>query len=222
MIPFAIIGTKIILKTRNEFGYLFLTWVTISPVLLSIPFSLQRRLVEGLWICLIVLSMIALEKSINPKIRRTGWIFIATFPTTIFLLIGGVLTALKTDKPVFRPLEEVRAFEYIADIINESGVVLSSFETGNALPAWAPVFVVIGHGPESADIRYNTPRIEAFYQIGTEDSNRNQLLEEFRVDYVFWGPAERRYGNWNPGNSDFLDLIYQHGDYQIYKVIQDR
>lgn len=219
MIPFVIVGINKILITKNEIGYLLVVWVIISPIMLLIPFSIQRRLAEGLWVVLVILCLAAYEKCKNPNFRRSYVIMIFNLPTTLFLLAGGLMVASRPQEPIFRPIDEVAAFEFLAERSGEHDVVLSAYETGNALPAWAPVFVVIGHGPESAGIKEIAPRVKAFYQEDTSDSTRISLLDEFDVDYVFWGPVERLYGDWDPGIVDFLELVFQQGDYQIYKVI---
>jgi uncharacterized membrane protein len=98
-------------------------------------------------------------------------------------------------------------------------VVLCAYDTGNALPAWAPVFVVIGHSTESVGIANITPRLIEFYQDDTKDTDRLALLDEFGVDFVFWGPAEREYGDWKPSTAGFLTLVYSRGVNEIYQVL---
>jgi hypothetical protein len=98
-------------------------------------------------------------------------------------------------------------------------VVLSSYDTGNALPAWASVYVVIGHGPESVNFAELDPRVRGFYQIETSDHSRQSLIQEFGVDYVFWGPKEKLLGEWNPDNAAYLHRVYQQGDYVLFEVI---
>ncbi len=219
ILPFVFIGIKSMVKEPSEYNYLLLSWMILASLFLLIPFSLQRRLVEGLWVALVISAFVAYEKIHNQKFRRSFWIFLLTLPTTVFLIIGGVFSVNNPQEPVFHPIDEVVVFEFLANESNSHAVVLCAYETGNVLPAWAPVFVVIGHGPESAGIKENAPRVEAFYQEQTSDNERMELLNEFDVDYVFWGPAERRYGDWEPSGVDYLALTYQQGDYQIYKVI---
>jgi hypothetical protein len=219
LIPFVILGIKAIINDRSEFGYLLVAWVMLLPIVLLIPLSLQRRLIEGLWVALVILSLVAYEKIQDRKFKRLYWVLLLVFPSTVFLIFGGVVTAINHHVPVFRRVDEVMAFEFLAAESDSHDVVLCSYETGNALPAWAPVFVIIGHGPESAGIKENAPRVAAFYQKQTAENDRLILLNEFAVDFVFWGPTERIYGNWEPGNADFLTLIFLQGDYQVYKVI---
>jgi uncharacterized membrane protein len=97
-------------------------------------------------------------------------------------------------------------------------VVLAGYDTGNALPAWAPVRVVIGHGPESVNLAELRPEVEAFYAGATPRAARMRLLREYKVGYVFWGPEERALGDWDPGAVDYLEPVYDQDGYGIWKV----
>jgi hypothetical protein len=119
---------------------------------------------------------------------------------------------------MFRPSDEVAAFRSLAELTDRNAVVLSSYESGNALPAWAPVFVVVGHGPESVGLTELKSRVEAFYRVDTPGSERIKLLRELDIDYVFWGPNEQALGGWDPTAADFLLPFYQAGDYWVFAV----
>jgi uncharacterized membrane protein len=140
------------------------------------------------------------------------------FPSTIFLLFGGFTTAVRPNEPAFRRAAEVATFEFLAQHATSGEVVLASYATSNALPAWAPLNVLIGHGPESANLRELMPRVERFYQPATADEERRNLLQEFNIRYVFRGPAEFRLGKWDMSQNDRLKLIYEENGYSIYKV----
>ena len=95
---------------------------------------------------------------------------------------------------------------------------MASFETSNALPAWAPLRVVIGHGPESVGLADIQPRVQAFYTSAASDEERKQILKEQNVRYVFWGPLERQLGMWDPGVASYLRQVYEAGGFQIFET----
>jgi len=219
VLPFMIVGCFVILCKPNPKGILLLSWVGMSPILLSIPFSQNRRLVEGLWVVLILLALVAFESIKNINFKRSYAILGFSFITTIFILVGSIMVVLKPNEPVFRPVDEIAAFNHLSEITNDSDVILSAYITGNNLPTWAPVFVLVGHRPESAGIKYLTPRIEAFFQDETMNETRITLLIQLDVDYVFWGPAERSFGDWKPTTASYLECVFNNGDYYIFKVL---
>jgi hypothetical protein len=117
--------------------------------------------------------------------------------SSFMLLIGGIQLAIHPTQPAFYPLSKVRIMEALDDLqVNKYSVVLASFETSNALPAFASVKVIIGHGPESANgekLRYD---VASFYQSQTSDEKRRQFLLAHRIMYVIW---VWKSANWVPG-----------------------
>jgi uncharacterized membrane protein len=91
---------------------------------------------------------------------------------------------------------------------------LSAYATGNALPAWAPVRVVLGHGPESADLDQLLPAVERFY-VGMSEDARTAFLETYEVDYLWMGPREHALGE---GGAVDAELIYDRDGQEIYRV----
>lgn len=219
ILPFMLVGITVILKKKPVYGILLIGWLGLAPVLVGSNLSGQRRLIEGLWVVLVTLAMVAYEEVRKPWFRRLYWLGIWTLPTTLLLWVGGFGVTKTVQPPVFYPKDEVSAFKYLASYAEDSDVVLTAYDSGNALPAWAPVFVVIGHRPESADYAELAPQVEAFYQGNTSDENRLSFLRDVGADYVFWGPDERVNGSWDPGLAEYLVLVFQEGSYAIYRVV---
>lgn len=218
MIPFAVAGALRLAKREPARGWLPLAWAVMLPALAYAPFNLQRRLPEGIWVAILALAMSAWDQA--PTSWRKSVYFAAAllFPTTAFLLFGGLTNAANPARPGFRLAEEVAAFEYLDRETRPGFVILAAYETGNALPAWAPVRVVIGHGPESVGLADLRPRVEAFFRPETADESRLRFLAEFGVAYVFWGPAERALGGWEPRQAGYLQEVYTQGNYAIFRV----
>ena len=188
------------------------------PLLVYAPYPLQRRLAEGFWVALIVLLFLYIENTKGGLSRGFKLILLLVLPSTFILFAGSFLAAGNLEKPLFRPADEVDAFQYLQAHTDGEAVVLSTYETGNPMPAWAPVFVVIGHGPESVFLSELEPRVGAFYQAETPSTQRIQFLDEFDVDFVFWGPAERELGTWQPATESFLTLVFNNREVEIYQV----
>jgi len=115
-------------------------------------------------------------------------------------------------------VDEALLYERISSHLTPGKVALASFDVGNALPAWLPLRVVIGHGPESVGLADLKPKVAAFYGAGMTDQERLVFIKQNQVDYILWGPAERALGNWDPYEADYLYLIDAQGDYQFYVV----
>lgn len=214
------LGARKLISGMSGAQLLPLAWVIIVPALAYAPVNVQRRLPEGAYVALSVLAAIGLSQ-VKSEGHRSRWIGPAvlslSLPTT-FLLLGASLSAsLRPGMPIFRQTAEIHAFKWIAQEAEAGSLVLASFDTANALPAWAPVRVLAGHGPESAGLAEMLPKIEAFYTV--QDSfDRVDFLRKNGVSLVFWGPQERSIGGWRPQLESFLKHVYTEDEYEVYEV----
>jgi hypothetical protein len=217
----AIFFVRGIQQIRKEFkfhSWLIIGWVAVLPVLVYLPTVIQRRLAEGVWVAIVILAVKAFEGGEGSLPKRWAYTWVLVIPTSVLLIIGGTQTARHLSKPVYRPIAEVDAFRYLEDEADKNSVILTSHGTGNVLPAWVPVHVVLGHGPETANYDQVSQKIESFYGVQATDQDRIQILDEFNVDYVFWGPAEKALGDWDPDQAVILSPGYDQGPYKIYHV----
>jgi hypothetical protein len=222
-LPLVILGGIYLYRRNLDLVFFLGGWVVAFPILAYLPVGVQRRLVEGVWVAIVALAMIGLmslnEKWPGWKINLSSYTLtvISLFSTT-FILTAGILAILKPGLPVLRPSEEVMAFENLSKIANRDDVILSSYETGNALPAWVNVRVVIGHGPESANLEVLRSQVANFYQQPNNLAEIMIFLRTNHIHFVFWGPEERELGEWNPVYANFLTLVYHSKNYAIFET----
>jgi hypothetical protein len=227
LLPFAMLGISPMLKKLPLKGPMLFGWLVLLPFLAYAPYNLQRRLPEGGWVVIVILAVFFLQNW-----KRTSQRFMAVLLTlslipALILLVGGTMSAAKTVEPIFQPADRVSAYRFLSEYALPDEVVLAAYTTSNALPAWAPLRVVIGHGPESVGLETLRPRVERFYLADTNDLDRMTLLKEMEVRYIFWGPEEVGLADnpsdaWNPAEAAFLRHIFTQGSYQIYELREDR
>lgn len=225
LLPFAWAGARRCLKQDRTSAVLLVGWALALPLLAYFPVNVQRRLPEGQWLVWGVLSLVAIEgwwsrPAFTAVYRRLLLLapLCLSFVSTLLLLMGGFQTVLAHSSPVFRPSQEVELFEYLAETGPAGCLVVADFSTGNALPAWAPLRVVIGHGPESANLPTLRAQVAQFFDAGTDDAWRKAWLESLGACYVFWGPAEQALGAWDPRQTGFLDASTRSGQYWLLQV----
>jgi len=219
ILPFVIKGFRVIMANPTDNGILLLSWGILAPILLLVPLSYNRRLIEGLWVAFVAIAFISYEKSANRTFRKSFSILLMTLITSIFMISGSFLVSFNPGEPAFSSADKIAAFTFLEKVAEDNDVVLCAYETGNSLPAWAPVTVMIGHRPESAKIQEIAPQIEAFYWQETKELTRIKILEDFNVSYVFLGPAERKFGDWEPENDIILHKIFTQGEYDLFEVV---
>ncbi|MFQ5942363.1 MAG: hypothetical protein ACE5JF_02300 [Anaerolineales bacterium] len=219
LLPAAFLGARYLLRQRKEAMLFPVAWAIAIPALAWAPLNIQRRLPEGGWVALTVLAASGLAM-IAAKPRQISRVALAglLIPSTLLILISGFDFALNPRQPAFRSQEELKVFTRLRDLAEPKEIVLASFAISNPLPAWAPVRVVAGHGPESARLAELRPRIDEFYQESETDVERLELIRDEHVSYVIHGPGERALGDWEPENWDCLELVDSLSGYDIFKT----
>ncbi|GAP06649.1 hypothetical protein ATHL_01505 [Anaerolinea thermolimosa] len=193
-------------------------WLAAFPFLAYVPYNLQRRLPEGTWVGLVVMGMLGIE------MMKKGWkpFFYALVGSglisTFLLVAGGIFSVLAPGRPLFIPESEVRAFRFLSDHIRPGVAVLASYETSTVLPAFVPVRVPIGHGPESLGLKNLLPTVNAFWSGRLNEKDRETFIKQGGYEYIFWGPLEQVPGGWNPAKDRYLEEVYSEGGYHIYRV----
>jgi hypothetical protein len=112
----------------------------------------------------------------------------------------------------------VTAFAYLDTLPDPRPAVLAAFDTSTALPAYAGVRVPIGHGPESLGGDDFRTKVNRVFDAALSDADRRALLSEVGINYIFYGPLEKKLGNFDLGNAEYLKLVFREGAYSIYQV----
>jgi len=232
----AILGAVCVLRQHDEMRLRLVAWAVVVPPLLYLPFNLQRRLIEGWQIPLAILAAFGLMRFVLPAWRRTRlvrwlvrfprysargmsrWvialILLAMVPTNILLLGSGSLAVLARLGPIFRSGGQVRALDWLAARVTYDDVVLSSYSTGNYLPARAGARAFIGLGTETVHIEEKRALVNRFFDASASDEWRAQFLRQWRITYIFVGPDESF-----SADASFLRPVYQSDGHTIYKVV---
>jgi hypothetical protein len=202
-------------------GWLALAWVGAVPLLVYLPFNLQRRLVEGVQVVLSLLAALGVSHLRLQGLRSqvVAGVLLAGLSLTNVLLVAGNSLALQGQPaPVYRDKAEVAALDWLDEWVGFDDVVLAAHETGNYLPARVGARAFVGHGPETVRFGEKKALVARFFDATADDGWRQGLLREYGVDYVFWGPAERKLGPFDPQAASYLRPVYEAGGYAIFEV----
>jgi len=219
ILPLTIMGIRTIFLNRASKALLVIGWVFIFPLLAYMPYNLQRRLPEGVWVAFVVLAFVFLETLQNKNVQK--WLKRAlylSFLTTLLVFWGAILAVWNPSYPLYRHENEAGVFKFLAEKVEDGDIVLAAYGTSNALPAWASVKTLIGHGPESVNLKEVQGKVEQFYREETDEEYRRKLIEEFDIRYVVWGPREKNIGGYNFTQDILFRAIYQVDDYWVFSV----
>ncbi len=208
---------RLILQTK----FLFLAiWIPVFLLLAYIPFNLQRRLPDGIFVAVIILMMCVIE---NSGIKYTReWLFtsgLMILPSTFLIIANGILSAMHPFEPIFITKEKADSYLQMSQVVIPGSKILANFQTGNEFPVWAPVYMAMGHGPESIHLNTVQEDVNRYFNMESQDEVRKNILEKYNIDYVIQEISNESFpvsiGN-EPCN---LHLDLDTSIYKLYKVI---
>jgi len=220
---FAIVGLIHTRRSGSGYGFLHI-WVLAVPLLVYLPIALQRRFLDGYQAPLAVLAAVGLcwaVKKISGRRVQKGAIALALVLmvlTNVLLVGGAIATIARRPGPVFIAADKITAARWLAERARQD-VVLASYQTGNFLPTVAHVRVFVGHGPETMHSEAKVAMLPPLFAAGNDDFRR-RVLRDYKIIYLFYGPAERALGDFSPGQAPYLQQVYNTGTVQIYQVTQ--
>jgi hypothetical protein len=197
-------------------------WILAVPILLYIPIALQRRFLDGYQAPLALLGAIGLValtsrfQTDRPRMVVTMLALLVMSLTNLLLLMGGLVIVDGRQTPIFFAASHQAAFDWLSENAQDQ-TILAAYDTGNLLPAHAPLRVFLGHGPETAYSETKRALIARFF-ASNDEAFRRQLLQEYAITYLYYGPAERVLGDFRPDDSPYLQKVYDNGTVQIYRV----
>jgi hypothetical protein len=218
ILPFAIAGLIKIYQSNTLHFVFFGCWMFLFPVLAYFPLPIQRRLPEGIWIALVLVAIIAISYFSKRMIRFSLGALSIGCLTSLIILVGASQSVLKPSSPRYLSLNEMKAIEFLQAPEYKNVHLLASFPESNILPAWTPVFVLTGHGPESVHQNEIYPQILNFFQGKLSIEEEISFLRKYQVEEIFFGPEEKKLGNWDPAIKSYLEPIFANDDYAIYRV----
>ncbi len=228
-------------RARDDAHAFLWMWLVAVALLVYAPLNPQRRFVEGVWVPLSILAAVGWFEVALPWLRETRlsrWIVsrprysiagLERLLTVLFLLFMSlsnayilasvsITAALQQPYPLFRSRDEIAAVNWLRANTARADAVLAAYETGNYIAAHAGNRVVIGHWAETVDWKTKFDETEMFYRAVMGDMWRCDLLQRYRVRYVWSGAQERELGGFDPSALSCVSLKYVSDHVEIYGV----
>jgi hypothetical protein len=206
------------LRQGEERWLLPLAWVLVVPFLLYMPFNLQRRMIAAAQVPLALLAAVGLLAWFRDR-HLLLVIYVAVVSMSNLLLVAGTLGPIQQRAaPIYRPAAEIAALEWLAANAEPDQTVLASVGVNNVVPVWTDLRSFAGHGPETLNYAQKEAAIRRFFQPETDDAWRQELLQDFALDYLVYGPQEQELGDWDPAEAQYLIPVHDEEEYVIYRV----
>lgn len=227
----AIVGGWHEWKSRSSRSLLLIGWCFVVPILVYLPFNLQRRLTLGVQVPLSILAALGLwwlwhnylVGNNFPIVSRwqvlSAGLVVFLSLSNLLILLGAVLEVGRQESPIFHSGAKVSAADWLGERTTADQVVLAAYETGNFLPTRMPARVFAGHGPETAHADAKISLLTQFFSSNDDEFHRT-LLQDYGINYLFYGPAEQALGSFSPATVPYLKSVYDNGTVQIYQVVE--
>lgn len=213
-LPWVVPGWRALHRERPAVARALLAWMGLSAGLMLLPTSVQRRLLEGVWVAWGALA-------VRGASRRGRWRHLPLLTTAVapaLLLSLAWQAGTHPGPPLFRPRAEAAAMQAWSAQVPLAAGVLAAYPSSTALPAWAPVRAPAGHPVESPQWAEHRAQARAFFAATTSDAQRRAMLRAWQVDWVWWGPRERALGPWDPRTAAYLEPVFRHGAFWALRV----
>lgn len=235
----AVPGIVALIREKGE-GLLLVAWAVVIPPLLYLPLNPQRRFVEGLHIPLSILATIGVYRYLLPRIERSRlWaritshkryeprslrrfvmvaIFLLTLPSNLYILASLGVTAIQHPYPFYHEQAEVEAVDWLAANTSDDDTVFTTYWTGSYIAARAGNRVFLGHWAETMNYAQKMDEARAFLGQAS-DEWRKELLRDYNISYLFYGPRERALSGFEPEGKSYLRESYSNRLVTIYRVV---
>ena len=174
-----------------EGARLLVVWAVLGILLLYVPFPLQRRFILGLYIPLVGLAVLALDRvTWRPGLVRAA-LFGISLPPNLIVLTIMIFSALNHNPILYMTHDEASAMAWIRANTPTHALILAAPDTGTLIPAKTGRRVIYGHVYETANAAQEMQTVEDYFSGKMDPAQAQALLTTRQVDLVFCGPREQ-------------------------------
>ncbi len=235
LLPFAVDGIVARLRSgalRDPAWLLAFIFLCAVPFLVYVPFSFQRKLIEG-WIVPVsvfaAVGLLALWDRIRTfepfrsaplKAVAIVALFAGLSLTPLMLLRNDLRSFRGGGFPYYMSDEELSGMRWLAENTDRSAVVLSSIDYGNIVPRFSGNTVFIGHWAQTVDFDVKATMVNEFYADMMDRRQRDSFLADNRIAYVVYGPVERNYWpNARLAGDPSLSVAFSNDRIVVYRTV---
>jgi uncharacterized membrane protein len=203
-------------------------------VISYIPTVYQIHMLNSWQIPIMILAAIGLHDYIIPAILRwqstlpaqvKGWIIVGciavSLPTNLYLWSWRFVDLARHAYSYYLFRDEIIAMKWLKQNTSPGDIVLASETVGQYIPAMSGNTAFLAHWAQTVDYYDKVNRVSRFFNSVTPDADRAKTIRDFHVAYVFFGPAERQLGGYDPTKSPWLYPASSNSKVVIYRVLPD-
>lgn len=242
LVPFGLVGLwwverilpgKVVEKEAERLvaWRLVSAWLLATVILVILPLSFSRRLLEGVHLPLACLAAAGWYEVVAPQLAsrwrkplRQLFVAVASLSSIVLVLLSISFlypAAPSVNEPVKAPYlspAEQGAIAWLNQNAHPGEVVLSGPLLGNVLPGRTPVNSFYGHTDETINPDQKYAILEKFFDLNhTTSLDRYDIINSWGLKYLVYGWREKLLGSFDPATSNW-QKVYQKDDLQIYRL----
>ena len=212
------------------------TWFGVGFLLNYIPTDFQIHMLNSWQVPMMILAVRGIRHYIGPAVSEwfsnQRWaqsperisqylmvlLLIVVLPTNVYLWAWRFVELRRYDYPYYLHRDEVAALNWLDKNTDAAEVVLSSITIGQYVPALSGNTAFLAHWAQTVDFYDKTERVKRFFDAAVSDDERVDTLHTFDVAYIFYGPAERALGKYDPGESSLFTEVFSSPQVRLYAV----
>jgi hypothetical protein len=233
------------LKAMDDNQLFLVGWFLANFALIYIPTDFQIHMLNGWQVPIAILAVQGLFRYILPwatdrgkgiaqRLQRVApgggfWrrglavmFILLILPTNLYLWGWRFLDLKRHDYPYYLHKDEVQAMSWMSVHSDPNQVVLSSLTTGQYVPALTGMHAFLAHWAQTLDFYGKEQMVQEFFSANTSDAWRVQILRQYHVEYILYGPAEKVLGSYQPQTSAFLQPVFSSPNAVVYQVISKK
>jgi hypothetical protein len=145
-------------------------------------------------------------------------IFTSVILSTLIFSVGSFTATQSLDSPIYSSKSIIDVGNYLRTEVNVGDVILAPFDESNVLPAYVPIKVITGHGPESKNLSVISEILDRFYNGDLSQGETQDFIQSFDIKFIVVP------GDIDPSRvmSQFelhrIKTVYENIDYLVLKI----
>jgi hypothetical protein len=221
------------LKAYPNDRLFLLAWFAANVLLIYIPTDFQIHMLNGWQVPIAILSVRGFFQYILPWIERTSGdklkiagskallaalLILSIIPTNLYLWSWRFVELARHDYPYYLHTDEISAMAWLEANANPDDVIFSSETIGQYVPMLTGAHAFLAHWAQTLDYKGKVPMVAEFFDTDTSDARRLAILQNYNVDYIFYGPAEKAIGGFAIYNAPYLQPVFTAPVATVYAV----
>jgi hypothetical protein len=231
IIPMALGLRAFMVSEADDRWWLPIIWTALVAMLLYAPFPTQRRYLLGVQTPLAVMAAFGWSRAGLPRFRASyrrlaATIYVVLAALALVSMVFVNLTALAapaTHQHLYDQPDELAGYAWLRREAKPNDLALTVFDgeksfSGGRLAAAVGQRVFLGHWIETIDFQGKVSQARRFYDAATDDNWRQEFLKRIGAVYIWYDEDARQWGDWNPAQADYLEMVFQSGELMIWRV----